>query len=98
MEVVCLECGAEMPYDWAPCPHCGWKAPSTDYYESASAIVALGLKPRAAEPWEAGDEDGPSLEESPGILSKPRRWIGATVWILLGLLLLGSALTFWWHA
>ena len=26
-EGVCLECGAEIPYDWAPCPQCGWKAP-----------------------------------------------------------------------
>ena len=24
---VCLNCGREMEYDWAPCPHCGWKAP-----------------------------------------------------------------------
>ncbi len=27
MDGVCLKCGAEMPYDWAPCPNCGWKAP-----------------------------------------------------------------------
>ncbi len=26
-EGVCLKCGAEMPFDWAPCPQCGWKAP-----------------------------------------------------------------------
>lgn len=26
-ELVCLQCGKEMEYDWAPCPHCGWKAP-----------------------------------------------------------------------
>jgi hypothetical protein len=26
-ETVCSECGSEMPYDWAPCPHCGWEAP-----------------------------------------------------------------------
>jgi len=26
-DLVCLECGKEMEYDWAPCPHCGWKAP-----------------------------------------------------------------------
>jgi hypothetical protein len=28
-EGVCLQCGSEMPYDWAPCPNCGWKAPDT---------------------------------------------------------------------
>jgi len=26
-ESVCLQCGGEMPYDWAACPECGWKAP-----------------------------------------------------------------------
>lgn len=26
-ELVCLQCGKEMEYDWAPCPHCGWKPP-----------------------------------------------------------------------
>ena len=26
-ELVCLKCGKEMPYDWAPCPNCGWKTP-----------------------------------------------------------------------
>jgi hypothetical protein len=26
-DTICLECGAEIPYDWAPCPQCGWKAP-----------------------------------------------------------------------
>jgi hypothetical protein len=25
--LVCLNCGKEMEYDWAPCPHCGWKPP-----------------------------------------------------------------------
>lgn len=28
-DLVCLECGKEMEYDWAPCSHCGWKAPET---------------------------------------------------------------------
>ncbi len=26
-EMVCLHCGKEMDYEWAPCPHCGWKPP-----------------------------------------------------------------------
>ncbi|HVZ80018.1 MAG TPA: hypothetical protein VHE12_04365 [bacterium] len=26
-DTVCLQCGKEVEYDWAPCPHCGWKAP-----------------------------------------------------------------------
>jgi hypothetical protein len=26
-ELVCLNCGREMEYDWAPCPNCGWKSP-----------------------------------------------------------------------
>ena len=26
-ELVCLNCGKEMEYDWAPCSHCGWKPP-----------------------------------------------------------------------
>jgi len=25
--LVCLKCGKEMEYDWAPCPNCGWKVP-----------------------------------------------------------------------
>lgn len=36
-EGVCLECGAEMPYDWAPCPQCGWKAPDSWEVEEESA-------------------------------------------------------------
>lgn len=35
-EVVCLECGAEMPYDWASCPQCGWKAPDSWEVEEES--------------------------------------------------------------
>jgi hypothetical protein len=27
-ELVCLQCGREYDHDWAPCPHCGWKAPN----------------------------------------------------------------------
>ena len=26
-ELVCLQCGKEMEYEWAPCPYCGWKPP-----------------------------------------------------------------------
>jgi hypothetical protein len=29
MDGVCLECGADMTYDWAACPNCGWKAPDS---------------------------------------------------------------------
>ena len=28
-DLVCLNCGKEMEYDWAPCPHCGWKPPQS---------------------------------------------------------------------
>ncbi len=28
-KLVCLQCGKEFEYDWAPCPHCGWKAPES---------------------------------------------------------------------
>ncbi len=76
-EGVCLECGAEMTYDWAPCPHCGWKAP---------------------EPWETEEDSTPSLEASPGILLKPQSWIALTVWILLGLLLMGLVFFLWRHS
>ena len=33
-ELVCLQCGKEIEYDWAACPNCGWKAPET-WEESA---------------------------------------------------------------
>jgi hypothetical protein len=52
-ELVCLECGKEMEYDWAPCPHCGWKAPGPweepdgEYGEAAPAPRALLAKPRS---------------------------------------------------
>ena len=62
-ESVCLECGAEIPYDWAPCPQCGWKAPNA---------------------WENPEEEE-VVSKSDGVLSKPRRWIGWTAWILLGI-------------
>ncbi len=38
---ICLECGTEMPYDWAPCSNCGWKAPET---WDADAEDTPGLK------------------------------------------------------
>jgi hypothetical protein len=59
-ELVCLNCGKEMEYDWAPCPHCGWKPP---------------------ESWEESAEE--PIGESHAILSKPRKWIYLTAWILL---------------
>jgi hypothetical protein len=67
-EGVCLECGAEMPYDWAPCPQCGWKAPNA---------------------WEMDGEPEDETIQSPGMLSSPRPWIGLTVWVLIGFLVLG---------
>ncbi len=39
-ESVCLECGAEMPYDWAPCPQCGWKVP--DAWEAEETGETIG--------------------------------------------------------
>ncbi|HTA76764.1 MAG TPA: hypothetical protein VK791_06380 [bacterium] len=75
-ENICLECGTEMPYDWAPCPECGWKAP---------------------EPWEMDEESSPSKPASSGLLSKPKPWISWTVWILLGVMCLGLAVTLWRH-
>ncbi|HTC21582.1 MAG TPA: hypothetical protein VK859_12085 [bacterium] len=65
---VCLECGAEMPYDWALCPNCGWKAPDA---------------------WDRDGEADREIKNSPAFLSKPRPWIGTTVWILLGVLMSG---------
>jgi hypothetical protein len=51
-EDVCLECGKEMPYDWAPCPHCGWKAPDaweTDEDSGENNVGSPGVlsKPRS---------------------------------------------------
>lgn len=48
-ELVCLQCGKELEYDWAPCPHCGWEVPNSweepdeEYKVSSRAILA---KPR----------------------------------------------------
>ncbi len=33
-ELICLNCGRGIAYDWAPCPHCGWKTPES-WEESA---------------------------------------------------------------
>jgi hypothetical protein len=59
-EVVCLECGAEMEYDWAPCPKCGWKPPENweaegDEVESLDAETRPGMmaKPRGWITWTA---------------------------------------------
>ena len=46
-ELVCLKCGKEMEYDWAPCPHCGWKVPEP--WEEAEA-EPLTTKPLLAKP------------------------------------------------
>lgn len=67
-EGVCLECGSEMPYDWAPCPKCGWKAPDS---------------------WETEEEFVEETNPTPGFLSSPRSWISLTVWVLLGIFLIG---------
>jgi len=59
-EFVCLECGAEMEYDWAPCPKCGWKPPENweaegDEVESLDSDVRPGVmsKPRGWITWTA---------------------------------------------
>jgi hypothetical protein len=48
-EMVCLQCGKELEQDWAPCPHCGWKAPESweeAEEESPATPKALLAKPR----------------------------------------------------
>ena len=51
-EAVCLQCGKEIQYDWAACPHCGWKAPENweepDEEGEMSAPQGVLSKPR---PW-----------------------------------------------
>ncbi len=49
-ESVCLQCGKDLEYDWAPCPECGWKAPETWETPEEEEAVSQGLlsKPR---PW-----------------------------------------------
>lgn len=51
-ELVCLQCGKELEYDWAPCPHCAWKPPEAwemdpEDEEISGRKIALD-KPR---PW-----------------------------------------------
>ena len=43
-ESVCLECGAEMEYDWAPCPRCGWKPPEN--WEADGEMEELDGEPQ----------------------------------------------------
>jgi hypothetical protein len=42
---VCLECGAEMEYDWAPCPKCGWKPPE-NWEAEGDEVESLDGEPR----------------------------------------------------
>jgi uncharacterized membrane protein YvbJ len=57
-ETVCRECGADIPYDWAPCPQCGWKAPDawdTEGEEEAQDSHSRGVmaKPKRWIRWVA---------------------------------------------
>lgn len=47
-ELVCLQCGKEMEYDWAPCPHCGWKAPGP--WEESAEEEPIAGKPLLTKP------------------------------------------------
>lgn len=45
-ESVCLQCGKEMEYDWAPCPECGWKAPENwETPEEESEVASPRVMP-----------------------------------------------------
>jgi len=86
-ETICLECGTEMPYEWAPCPECGWKAPDSwemDEDISPAKTASSGLLSKLVV--SAQSESNPH-----------RPWISWTAWILLGLLCLGLGLTAWRH-
>lgn len=57
-ETVCRECGADIPYDWAPCPQCGWKAPDAweaedEEEEQASRLGGVMAKPKRWIRWVA---------------------------------------------
>jgi hypothetical protein len=55
-ETVCRECGAEIPYDWAPCPECGWKAPDAweaEGEEEESLPGGIMAKPKSWIRWVA---------------------------------------------
>ncbi len=50
-ELVCLQCGKEMEYDWAPCPHCGWKVPGPwDTSEEEEPLTSRPLMTKS-RPW-----------------------------------------------
>ena len=51
-DFVCLECGKEMEYDWAPCPHCGWKAPEP--WETTEEIPERKITLDKPNPWVKG--------------------------------------------
>lgn len=55
-ELVCLNCGKEMEYDWAPCSHCGWKPPEPweePEEEDSAPQKMLLAKPRPWIQWTA---------------------------------------------
>ena len=41
--------------------------------------------------------ENPATEDLPGLLSKPRPWINRTVWVVLGLFLVGLVWMIWRH-
>ena len=75
-ESVCLECGWEMEYDWAPCPKCGWTAPAA--WEDG-----------AEEPEEGTPASRHAVLSSPKKWIKASAWIllAATVFLLFFLIL-----------
>jgi len=50
-DLVCLQCGKDMEYDWAPCPHCGWKVPGP--WEESAEQYPTADKPLMSKssPW-----------------------------------------------
>jgi hypothetical protein len=56
-ELVCLNCGREMEYDWAPCPNCGWKPPEpweATQEEEEENPVSNGTLLSKTNPWIQG--------------------------------------------
>lgn len=52
--LVCLNCGREMEYDWAPCPNCGWKPPEPweeDEREGGENPASNGALLSKTRPW-----------------------------------------------
>ncbi len=69
-DLVCLKCGSEIPYDWAPCPECGWKAPS-EWEESSE------------EPEEGSPASRHAVLSSPKKWIKRTAWFLITIGLIL---------------